>query len=325
MFGIFMLAIFGSARAGCPVSGDELGQHVENASSAYLDWQFESFDEQVEQVRADLACLGEPISPERAAEVHELFAMVGGRAGDSAMTVAAFRGVLALNPHYTPGTDLAAKGSVLYKAYQQARGWSGGETRSLPHRGNTEWIVDGERRATELPADRAVVVQYVDKNSDYQSWYHLGGDLAESLEQALSPPSASPAVAESEPEPTVDTSSMKIWGIPDSAAVAESEPNPAGEQEIPSTSSYTTAVPGDVSAAESHPSRGLLVGGLMTTAVAVAGFALAEAFEADFSSSGSYSTYESKYNTAVGVTLASTAAGVAGGGLILGAVIKGEW
>lgn len=308
MLAIAILTTIGAVRAGCPASGEDLAEHVDAAATAYLAWEFESFDAHVEQVRTDLGCLEDLVSPPLAAEVHEVFAMLGARQGDIPLSLNAFRGILAADPDYVPDKDFAAKGSVIHQAWQQAGSWQAGsrkgeKVRPLPAGGGAEWVLDGHRRASALPTDRAVLVQYIDPQGAHHSGYHRGGVLPPDLEQMLAPPKSETAgvKGDSGAEPT------------DSAPTVGTSP------------SYTAIVPTPSAVPQAHRSRGLLVGGLVGTAAAVVGFGVAESMEKNLHEAETYSEYMSRYNTGMAVTLSSTAASVVGGGLILGAVIKGEW
>jgi hypothetical protein len=170
------------AFAACPADATGLRADVAVAVKAYDDWDWAAFDQGVHQVREDLSCLTEVLPGPAAQSAHQLFALAGGRKQDVEQATAAFRGIIALDSSYTPDPALAPEGSLLRKAWATAGELGPGAGKTLPE---GAWFVDGQPGATELPVERAAVVQLLESNRGFLSWYLDGRvvptDLAERL------------------------------------------------------------------------------------------------------------------------------------------------
>ena len=115
---------------------------------------------------------------------------------------------------------------------------------------------------------------------------------------------------------------LKTWILdgdspPDS--LAEYLASGAEPLEIPPT------VAGEAASSSVHRSRTLALGGAASVAVAVAGFAVAGSAYQRFPDEPDRSKAESLESLNHGATLAGGAFALAGGGLLVGAMIKGEW
>jgi hypothetical protein len=265
---VLLLLASGPGHAACPASTAALSADLATAETAHLAWAWEEFDAAVAAVRLDLGCLAEPIATPEVATVHRLFALAGARARDEAGAVAAFRGLLAVDPAWAPDLELAPQGSLLRQAWEQARGSLGDRVRPLPA---GAWIVDGEAGATVLPTARAALVQLDD--GTLHSWYLDGRDLPPDLEERLRPP---PIVRTTEPRP-------------------------------------------------GHPSRALLASGLAVAAVGAGGLLAGEALQAEMMDTARRARAETLFHAGVAASIGGLGLGVAGCGLVVGAMVVGRW
>jgi len=281
-----------AAEAACPADAVALRADVEAATRAYEDWAWEDFDQAVVAVWADLGCLAEVVTAADAQSAHLLFALVGARGQDEARAVAAFRGQLALEPGFEPDLVLAPVGSLLRRAWEQARAPAAGQGQVLCA---GAWFLDGKPGASELPAERAAVVQLLDADTGFLSWYLDGGELPPGLAERLAPAAA----AQELPEP-----------VP-----ADEKPPPA---ELPAAPLVEPERGG-------HASRGLLVSGLALAAAGVGSLAAGEALENQMMEAQHEARAQSLYRLGLVSSFGGLALGAAGSGLVLGAVVKGRW
>jgi len=299
------------AHAACPADTAALGADMAAAVQAYDDWDWEAFDLAVDMVREDLGCLSEVVSKADAQEIHQLFARVGARQGDADQAIIAFRGLLALDPDYEPDAALAQQGSLLRKAYDMATIAGAGAADELQP---GAWFVDGRPGVREVPRERAALVQRLDDDGAFSSWYVMGKGLPNELTAYLAGAEAAPASpVEAAPEP-----------------VAKSEappPEPVPPAESPLTGTVDLAEGGAPSerARGGHASRGLLIGGVALAAVAVGGIGYAEYLQQEMMDIQKQSKAKSKYQMGLGISIGSCVLGTAGGGLVLVSVIKGQW
>ena len=292
------------AHAACPADTAALKADMAAAVQAYDNWDWEAFDLAVAMVREDLGCLSEVVSKSDAQEIHQLFARVGTRQGNEDQAITAFRGLLALEPDYEPDAALAQQGSLLRKAYDKAKTAGGGDSEALQP---GAWFVDGRPGVHEVPSERAALVQRLDDDGTFSSWYVLGEGIPDDLGAYLA-------------SVQTDSGSSDEAGEP----VAESEvPPPEPPSESPLAGTVDMAEGGR--AGGGHASRGLLIGGIALAAVAVGGIGYAEHLQHEMMDIQQQSKAKSKYQTGLGISIGSCALGAAGGGLVLVSVIKGQW
>jgi len=247
-------------------------------------------------VREDLGCLSEVVSSSDAREVHQLFAYVGARTQDIQLAQAAFQGLLALEHDYEPNAAHAPRGSLLRQAFDQAVTAGGGPTQPLPASG---WFVDGKPGAKAVPTERVAVVQLLESDGGFRSWYVEDQGLPDELAVRLSDVGAEPNMSES-----------GLSQLPSTTQALPEAPPRTSEQR-----------PHD----EGHASRGLFIGGVAMAVVGAAGLAYAEVQQGQLAGIKEESAAREQYERGLGFTLAGSALGLTGSGLILGAVIKGQW
>lgn len=293
MFLLAMLVGVHSSLAVCPADAAALRADVQAAVRAYDDWAWEDFDLAVAALRADLGCLTEVLPSADAEAVHRTFALAGARSQDAGLAEAALRGLLAIEPGYEPEVALAPQGSLLRQAWESARVAGPGPGHPLPA---GTWFVDGSLGLTDLPTERAALVQLRENGGGIQSWYLDGGDLPAGLQDHL-------AVAEPVapvPEPVVSVA-------PAPAALPSTPPAPA------------------VSNRGGHPSRALLVSGIAGLAAGVGGLVFSEACHTALMDANKEARAERYYHLGLASTFGGLALGATGSGLVVGAVVKGRW
>jgi hypothetical protein len=276
-----------SSRAACPADTGTLRADVQVAAKAYDDWAWEEFDRALAAVRADLGCLTEVVPSSDVEPVYRLFALAGARQQDAGLAEAAFRGALVLEPGYEPDPALAPQGSLLRRAWDQARAAGPGAVQPLPA---GTWFVDGRPRSTELPTERVALVQFQGSGA-VLSWYLDGGALPPDLWARLAPQIPEPAA-------------------PVPALVA------APPADLPAR---------PVPARGGHPSRALLISGLAAAAVGAGGLVVGESCQATMMAATEEAQAEKYYHYGLASTFGGWALAAAGGGLVVGAVVKGRW
>jgi len=296
---LVLLIALRPAQAICPAGADVLRADVQAAAKAYDDWAWEDFDAGMAAVRQELGCLTEVVPSADVEAVYHLFALAGARRQDAGSAEAAFRGVLTLEPGYEPALALAAQGSLLRGAWERAVEAGPGPVRPLPA---GAWFVDGHAGVRELPVERAALVQHLESSGRLRSWYLDGGGLPPDMEGLLASPVAAapgpPTPAPPAPAPVVPAASP--------SAALPASPRPA-------------STPGG------HPSRALLLSGLASAAVGVGGLIVGEACQATMMDAQKEARAEKYYHYGLASTFGGWALTATGGGLALGAVIKGRW
>ena len=281
-----------NANAACPADVDELRDDMAAATQAHGDWAWDDFDTAMGAVRADLGCLTEVLPSVDAKAAHLLFALAGASAHDEDQTIAAYRGLLTLEPQHEPDSSLAPTGSLQRRAWEEAKTSGAGPEDPLPE---GIWFVDGKPGQKALPLQRAALVQLLEAGG-LQSWYLCGGELPEGLRRVMKPSPVAPA----EPAP-----------VP-------VEPNLAELQ----------AETAEVLERERHPSRTMFISGLALVAVGVAGLTVGETLDlqvGDGWKSLDADDVEKRYALGLACTIGGLTLGAAGGGLVLGAVFERKW
>lgn len=300
MFLPLLLLTLSSVQATCPANVDSLRIAVDSALEAYDKWVWTAFAEQVATVRADVSCLQQVPAQGDLERLHLLHALVAYRASDVEGMRAAFKAVLAVSPNYSPPESLAAIGSDLRKAWEEARKTGPGAIRPLGMGGS--WYVDGRAGATEIPTERKALVQLVEPNGELLSWYlEAKGEYGDIFEQK--PPSQS------------NRSPLGFFRF-----VPKPEPPQQENALVPSPIEPKPSSPG----AESRLSRTLawsaLGAGIATGAAWGYGVYSYGRWE---ESPDSQADRWLRVNHASMIT--SGALGLATSGLLIGAVVKGEW
>lgn len=298
-FLLVSLLLFPAARPACPADTAVLQQDVDAAFQAYDDWAWGEFDRRVAEVRADLDCLTEQVPPEQAAEVHRLLARVAARTQDAALAVSSYLAVLAVDPTFEPALTIAPKGSLLRRAWSDARAAAPGESRPL--RGTT-WCVDGQLDAEWLPTERAALVQYLGSPETTFSWYLDGTGVPEDLDAMLDRQESRWQRARQADAPTTEalaayrreTMEVEIGGSEGSAS----------------------------GGSDSHTMRNT---GLALVSVGVGSFLASRVLSSTAADLEDPARVQTLEHAGLATGFGGLACGVVGGGLVLGAVLGGSW
>lgn len=197
------------AHGDCPSTSAEVAGRASAALEAYTALDIPAFREHHQAFSTALDCLSEPLAPEHAARVHLAWALASWVDRDRDRLAAAFRGVLAADPEYEPGPEIAPDGSAVLDVFQQA--WESGPGPEVPLAADDLWV-DGEQR-TAVPTERAAVVQLRPPGDALHTWYTWGEGLPPAL-----------AALEGDPESpvAVDAGSTPGTGTPGTASESPS-------------------------------------------------------------------------------------------------------
>ncbi len=264
----------------CPASADAIRTGIREAIGLYDEFEFDSFQARFDRLATELECAATPLSRADAFQVYQLQSLDALVSEDQAGMVAALRAMIAVRPDYELPEELAAPGSTMAEAYAMAK--QAEATAGTPLAAEGAWYVDGVMGVSELPADRAALVQHLADRQDLETWLLDGQTQPDSLASYL---------------PVVDD----------------------GKRELvltPSTSRTDSS---------GHLSRTLALSGAASAAVAIAGFAVAGSAYQRFPDEDDRTAAQSLESLNHGATIAGGVFAVAGGGLLAGAVVRGEW
>jgi hypothetical protein len=161
-----VVAAVAPAVAACPAGISDLREHLRAARIAYATGDLMALQPAVAAVDEDLTCLDSLVSPDDAMQVHVAHALGWWLLRDEARVAFAFRGALAVDPHFLPGDDIAPEGSALMVLFNRVREQGAGI--STPSRGKL--VVDGFPGVKALPMERAVVLQR-EGVEGIETWY----------------------------------------------------------------------------------------------------------------------------------------------------------
>jgi hypothetical protein len=162
--------------AACPADTEALRADITAADQAYQQWKWQQFEQRMLVVREDLACLSEIVSSQDAQEIHWLHALTGATSSDEDLATAALRGLLHLAPDFAPNPEQAPPGSLLHRAWEKAKEPAEDDagTLALPP---GAWFVDGVPGILEFQVGRTAVVQLLEPDGSFYSWYYQGEKL----------------------------------------------------------------------------------------------------------------------------------------------------
>jgi hypothetical protein len=164
--------IFASAPAvaACPVDLAGLRSDLDAALVEYTAGRTASFLTHAGTIDEEVVCLSEVIDPRTAAQVHLLDGLRAALEKDATLTLASFRGLYAADPTLDPGAEVAAPGSRVRNALDQARTAGGGATQAIEIGEGTVLRVDGTKASTGVPTERAAVVQVSVTDASLRTW-----------------------------------------------------------------------------------------------------------------------------------------------------------
>lgn len=178
-----MLLLDLNAEAACPSTPLELQQLIDQALLSYESWEWESFARACEALDAAAICAADPLDVLSVSRVHLVHALAAGVTKDEGTATAHFRSLLATDPTYVLPDSLAAPGSLLQRAFDEARAAEPAETQRV--RASALWI-DGER-SRHMPVDRPFVAQ-AQGEMGLQTWLVAAQPVPDDLALALGAP-----------------------------------------------------------------------------------------------------------------------------------------
>jgi hypothetical protein len=143
-----------------------LRQDLRAARTAYAIGDLEALQPAVAAVDEDLTCLDSLVTPDDALQVHVTHILGWWLLRDESRVAFAFRGALAVDPHFLPGDDIAPEGSALMVLFARVKEQGAGI--STPSRGKL--VVDGFPGVKALPMERAVLLQR-EGIEGIETWY----------------------------------------------------------------------------------------------------------------------------------------------------------
>lgn len=175
---LLLLALLQAASAACPADAAALGAEIDAGLAAHQAQDWRAFEARVASVHEDIGCLTEPADVPLATQLHHLLALYFAHHEDQDNARDALRGALSLDGSFTLEPALTAAYPVLDEAYQAAVEKGPGDAQELP---TGTWTVDGRTEATQLPIERATLVQRLPDDLPLRSWYVFGGQVPPDL------------------------------------------------------------------------------------------------------------------------------------------------
>lgn len=159
MFTLLLLWLT-QAQAACPepTRADAVLRSLSTAEVAFAAMNESEFAAAVNQARAALTCLAEPLAPPDAAQMHRVEAYSAFLAGDAERTRLHFAAALSREPSYSLARSLAPEGHPLRAAFEDARQAPPAQLAPLAAPAEGSLLVDGAR-AADYPLNRPFILQ----------------------------------------------------------------------------------------------------------------------------------------------------------------------
>lgn len=183
LLGLLSLTLISRAEAGCPSTLADVHLLAEQALLSYENWEFDSFKETRASLDTTVLCAADPLDPLTASQVHLVHALESGLDKKQDVATLHFRALLATDPTYVLPDSLAAPGSLLQRAFGDAKAADSGPTQRVSV--DQLWL-DGER-ARRIPTDRPFVAQ-LNEEGGLQTWLVTPPPLPDELQAALGRP-----------------------------------------------------------------------------------------------------------------------------------------
>ena len=151
-----------SNKGGCPqlVSTAALSRYISEADMAFSTMDEQAFRTARWSAQRAVPCLGEPIQAGQAAAYYRMEALGNFVDQQHAQTVAFFRSMLKVAPHYMLPEAMAPEGHPLRVNFEVAQGSITAQGKPVSRPGDGVIRVDG-RVAIEFPQDRPYLFQHV--------------------------------------------------------------------------------------------------------------------------------------------------------------------
>lgn len=148
------------AQAACPTgaSSEDLLRSLSAAELAYAALNEREFYAAVDNARAQIPCLTQPLAPPDAAQVHRVEAYAAFLGGELPRAEQHFAAALSREPNYTLPISLAPAGHPLRQAFDAARQAPAAQLAPLAAPAEGSLLVDGAR-AADYPLNRPFLLQ----------------------------------------------------------------------------------------------------------------------------------------------------------------------
>ncbi len=167
---LLLCAALGSAQAlasssTCPSADHDVAAQALEIELAYIAQDLRGFDRALDELKAAISCLAEPLSPATAAAIHRSFALGAVLEMDQAAAEAALQAAYLAAPDWQPSPSLAPPGSELAVSIELTQVSPLPTTTTLTPSAGLASRLDGSpswRRPDQLP----VVLQLIDRQGD---------------------------------------------------------------------------------------------------------------------------------------------------------------
>ncbi|MCB9766228.1 MAG: hypothetical protein H6739_41015 [Alphaproteobacteria bacterium] len=159
---MLLLLVIAGAQAACPEATDSqaLVAAMGAADAAFAGMQIEAFDEAYNRAHVLLECLGEPLLPPDAAQLHRLDGYALFLEQQEVQAQASFAAAARIQPAYNLPASLAPEGHPMRDAYEAARAAPAAEPQVFPPPAEGYLVVDGLRAASR-PTGQPAIVQLI--------------------------------------------------------------------------------------------------------------------------------------------------------------------
>ena len=177
MMGLWLLVLgLQPAAALCPTTPQAVEETGKDALTAYENLDLWGFRASFELLSSMLECVDAPITESQAQQIHQAYALAAWLDADHDAALTSWRASVVLDPSFALSEDIAPAGSRIGALFESARMLGAGRTQAV----NAEdLVVDGQPGRTDIPLERASVVQ---RSGTWgtESWY-LRGEVPQAL------------------------------------------------------------------------------------------------------------------------------------------------
>jgi len=170
-----------TAQAACPANLTAVRATLDQTLRTYDDWAWDKFKAEVTGLEEEIGCITQVLNPTDAGRIHLIMGLNAGLNQREQDAMRSFQALLWVNPEFLPTDDQMAPGSLLRSAFETAQQTPSTLVKPLLLDTETTWAIDGQRGAGSLPVDRAVIVQKLQSNEVQSSWYVVDHPLPDAL------------------------------------------------------------------------------------------------------------------------------------------------
>lgn len=174
-----LLAVWSrGASAACPTSNEQIRDHLDVAALAYASSRGGVLASERAEAEAELACLGQPLSPDNAAAWHQMVALDCSMKGDLDCALRSLRAAAAASPGWQIPDAVAPPEHAIRQLHRQASAGRVGQREPVEIPAGYALYLDGQRAATR-PSQEPVVAQAFDPGGYllWGAWVDVGQEL----------------------------------------------------------------------------------------------------------------------------------------------------